>query len=129
MALVKMIMPKMGESIMEGTILNWLKNVGDRIEQDESVLEVATDKVDTEVPATHAGILKEILAKKGDVVSVGTPIAIISTEQEDTSAHVTTIVSQTQPAAVKEKEPAVISSPSVVIEKSTSGKFLSLSNI
>ena len=63
MALVEMIMPKMGESIMEATILSWLKNVGDVIEQDESVLEVATDKVDTEVPATHGGILKEILAK------------------------------------------------------------------
>jgi 2-oxoglutarate dehydrogenase E2 component (dihydrolipoamide succinyltransferase) len=79
MALVEMVMPKMGESIMEGTILNWLKKVGDRIEQDEAVLEVATDKVDTEVPATHAGILKEILAQKGEVVAVGKAIAIIST--------------------------------------------------
>jgi len=80
MALVEMLMPKMGESIMEGTILNWLKKVGDKIEQDESVLEVATDKVDTEVPATHAGILKEILAEKGAVVQVGKPIAVISTD-------------------------------------------------
>ena len=78
-----MIMPKMGESIMEGTILNWLKQVGDRIEQDESVLEVATDKVDTEVPATHSGILKEILVKKGEVVPVGKPIAVIMTEGEN----------------------------------------------
>jgi len=80
MALVEMLMPKMGESIMEGTILNWLKKVGDKIEQDESVLEVATDKVDTEVPATHAGILKEILAEKGAIVQVGKPIAIISAD-------------------------------------------------
>jgi 2-oxoglutarate dehydrogenase E2 component (dihydrolipoamide succinyltransferase) len=80
MALVELIMPKMGESIMEATILSWLKNPGDKIEQDESVLEVATDKVDTEVPSTHGGILKEILAQKGDVVKVGKPIAIISTE-------------------------------------------------
>src|SRR5687768_17405193 len=82
MALVEMVMPKMGESIMEGTILNWLKKVGDTIQQDESVLEVATDKVDTEVPATHAGILKEILAQKGEIVPVGKPIAIISTGVE-----------------------------------------------
>jgi 2-oxoglutarate dehydrogenase E2 component (dihydrolipoamide succinyltransferase) len=82
MALVEMVMPKMGESIMEGTVLSWLKNVGDSIEEDESVLEVATDKVDTEVPSVHAGILKEILAKEGEVVSVGNPIAIIDTEQE-----------------------------------------------
>lgn len=79
MATVEMVMPKMGESIMEGTILGWMKKPGDTIEQDESVLEVATDKVDTEVPATHAGILKEILAEEGDVVEVGKAIAIIET--------------------------------------------------
>src|SRR5687767_2608695 len=82
MANVELIMPKMGESIMEATILHWLKKPGDKIEQDESVLEVATDKVDTEVPSTHAGTLKEILAKEGDVVKVGKPIAIISIEAE-----------------------------------------------
>lgn len=80
MAEVELIMPKMGESIMEATILSWLKKPGDKIEQDESVLEVATDKVDTEVPSTHAGVLKEILAKVGDVVKVGSPIAVITTE-------------------------------------------------
>lgn len=80
MALVEMVMPKMGESIIEGTILIWLKKEGDLIEQDESVLEVATDKVDTEVPAIAGGILKKILAKEGEVVPVGTAIAIIETE-------------------------------------------------
>ena len=80
MAEVELIMPKMGESITEATILSWLKKPGDKIEQDESVLEVATDKVDTEVPSTYAGVLKEILAKVGDVVKVGSPIAIVSTE-------------------------------------------------
>ena len=82
MAQVELIMPKMGESIMEATILSWLKKPGDKIEQDESVLEVATDKVDTEVPSTHAGVLKEILAKQGDVVKVGSPIAIIESNVE-----------------------------------------------
>ncbi|GMQ29917.1 dihydrolipoamide acetyltransferase family protein [Algoriphagus confluentis] len=82
MASVEMLMPKMGESIIEGTILTWLKKEGDPIEADESVLEVATDKVDTEVPATHGGVLKKILAKEGDVVAVGAPIAIIETNQE-----------------------------------------------
>ncbi|TVP51563.1 MAG: 2-oxo acid dehydrogenase subunit E2, partial [Mongoliibacter sp.] len=83
MATVEMLMPKMGESIIEGTVLTWLKNEGDSIEQDESVLEVATDKVDTEVPATHGGVLKKILAKEGDVVAVGAPIAIIETEGDE----------------------------------------------
>ena len=75
-----MTMPKMGESIMEGTVLKWLKQVGDPIEQDESVLEVATDKVDTEVPAIYAGVLQEILVQEGQVVAVGAPIAIVETE-------------------------------------------------
>jgi 2-oxoglutarate dehydrogenase E2 component (dihydrolipoamide succinyltransferase) len=80
MAQAELLMPKMGESIMEATILKWLKKPGDKIEQDESVLEVATDKVDTEVPSIHAGVLKEILAKEGEVVKVGKAIAIITTE-------------------------------------------------
>lgn len=84
MARVELIMPKMGESIMEATILNWLKKPGDKIEQDESVLEVATDKVDTEVPSTHAGVLKEVLAKEGEVVKVGKAIAVIETEVDAT---------------------------------------------
>ena len=77
-----MVMPKMGESVMEGTVLSWLKNIGDAIDEDESILEVATDKVDTEIPSTHAGVLKEILAQEGDVVEVGKPIAIIETDGE-----------------------------------------------
>jgi 2-oxoglutarate dehydrogenase E2 component (dihydrolipoamide succinyltransferase) len=85
MASIEMIMPKMGESVMEGTILSWLKKVGDSVEEDESVLEVGTDKVDTEIPSTHAGILKEILAQEGELLQVGKPIAIIElshTKQE-----------------------------------------------
>ncbi len=80
MARVELIMPKMGESIMEATILTWLKKPGDKIDQDESVLEVATDKVDTEVPSMYAGTLAEILAKEGEVVKVGKAIAIIQTD-------------------------------------------------
>lgn len=86
MALVELIMPKMGESITEATILHWLKTPGDTIAQDESVLEVATDKVDTEVPSTHGGILKEILAREGEVVKVGKPIAVITTDDENETA-------------------------------------------
>ena len=80
MALIDMIMPKMGESIMECTVITWLKQPGDRIEMDESVLEVATDKVDTEVPAPCNGVLKEVLVQDGDVVAVGAPVARIETE-------------------------------------------------
>jgi 2-oxoglutarate dehydrogenase E2 component (dihydrolipoamide succinyltransferase) len=83
MAKVELIMPKMGESIMEATILSWLISEGDVIEADESVLEVATDKVDTEVPTTHAGVLSKILAQEGDVIPVGQAIAIITTDVEE----------------------------------------------
>jgi 2-oxoglutarate dehydrogenase E2 component (dihydrolipoamide succinyltransferase) len=89
MAIVEMIMPKMGESVMEGTILKWLKQIGDTIEQDEPVLEVATDKVDTEIPSTHSGTLKEIIAQEGEVVEVGKTIAVIETDSE--TAEPTTI--------------------------------------
>jgi len=101
MALVEMVMPKMGESIMEGTILRWLKNVGDKIEQDESVLEVATDKVDTEVPSTASGILKEILAQNGDVIPVGKPIAIIATDGDEQSTSPAAQSIQTEKVSTK----------------------------
>jgi 2-oxoglutarate dehydrogenase E2 component (dihydrolipoamide succinyltransferase) len=81
MAQVELTMPKMGESIMEATVLTWLKKPGDTIEQDESILEVATDKVDTEVPSIYAGVLKEILVKEGETIHVGSPIAILESEE------------------------------------------------
>ncbi len=82
MAQVELIMPKMGESVAEATITNWLKEVGDVIEADESVVEIATDKVDSEVPSTAEGILLKKLFNEGDVVQVGQAIAIIGAEGE-----------------------------------------------
>ena len=107
MAQVQMVMPKMGESIMEGTILSWLKKVGDKIEQDESILEVATDKVDTEVPSTHAGVIVEILVKEGDVVPIGKPILVIETEGG--SEKVAPAPAATAPAAAS--APVAVSAP------------------
>jgi 2-oxoglutarate dehydrogenase E2 component (dihydrolipoamide succinyltransferase) len=80
MAIVDLLMPKMGESIMEATILKWNKKPGDRIQQDESLLDIATDKVDSEVPSTAAGVVKEILFPENAVVPVGAIIARIETE-------------------------------------------------
>tara|TARA_B100001059_G_scaffold171198_1_gene171305 strand:- start:6457 stop:7779 length:1323 start_codon:yes stop_codon:yes gene_type:complete len=79
MAEYKLIMPKMGESIAEATIISWLKNEGDSIDVDEAVLEIATDKVDSEVPSMEAGSLIKKLYNEGDVVKVGEAIAIINT--------------------------------------------------
>jgi 2-oxoglutarate dehydrogenase E2 component (dihydrolipoamide succinyltransferase) len=80
MAKVELIMPKMGESIMEATILGWLKQPGDAVEMDEAILEIATDKVDSEVPSPVDGVIEEIFFEVDDVVEVGKVIAIISTE-------------------------------------------------
>jgi 2-oxoglutarate dehydrogenase E2 component (dihydrolipoamide succinyltransferase) len=76
----QLVMPKMGESIAEATIIRWTKNVGDKIAADETVLEIATDKVDSEVPSPKGGVLKQILFKEGDVVAVNAVIAIIDME-------------------------------------------------
>lgn len=80
MALVDLVMPKMGESIMEATILKWHKKPGDNVSQDETVLDIATDKVDSEVPSTAAGVVTEVLFNVNDVVPVGTVIARIETD-------------------------------------------------
>lgn len=82
MAQVELIMPKMGESIMEATILKWNKQVGDQVEVDETVLEIATDKVDSEVPSPVSGTITELLYQEDDTVEIGQPIAIIATEGE-----------------------------------------------
>lgn len=78
---IDLIMPKMGESIAEATILKWLKNPGDSIEMDEPILEIATDKVDSEVPSPVDGVMGEHLFAEGDVVAVGKAVATISTDQ------------------------------------------------
>ena len=80
MAKFELKLPKMGESVAEATITNWLKKVGESIEMDEAVLEIATDKVDSEVPSEVSGVLTEILFNVDDVVQVGQTIAIIETE-------------------------------------------------
>ena len=83
MAVVDLVMPKLGESIMEATILKWHKKSGDPVQMDETVLEIATDKVDSEVPSTAEGIIEETFFQVNDVVPIGTVIAKIKTSSED----------------------------------------------
>ena len=78
--IIDIVMPKMGESITEGTILEWRKSVGDRIELDEILLEIGTDKVDSEIPSSAAGVISKILAEPNDVIDVGKVIAKIETD-------------------------------------------------
>ena len=99
MAQVELIMPKMGESVAEATVIKWLKNVGDTIEIDESVLEIATDKVDSEIPSSIEGVLVKQLFKEDDVVLVGQAVAIIDTNADATEIDET-------PAAKVEVEPS-----------------------
>ena len=100
MARFELVMPKMGESIMEATILKWKKNVGDAIAMDETLLEIATDKVDSEVPSTAAGKVVELLYKENDVVPVGKVIAIIEDSNQSS-------VSSNQPIASAAPAPKV----------------------
>lgn len=106
MARFELKLPKMGESVAEATITNWLKQVGDKIEADDAVLEIATDKVDSEVPSEVSGVLVEQLFAKDDLVQVGQTIAIIETDAtaESTPAPVESV---TIPVAVAEIEKSV----------------------
>jgi len=85
MAKVELVLPKMGESIIEATILKWVKNIGDKVSAEETIVEIATDKVDSEVPSPVDGVLLEILFKEDAVVPIGQVIAIIGTEGESQS--------------------------------------------
>jgi 2-oxoglutarate dehydrogenase E2 component (dihydrolipoamide succinyltransferase) len=100
MAKFELKLPKMGESVAEATITNWLKNIGEKIEADEAVLEIATDKVDSEVPSEVSGVLVEILFQVDDVVKVGQTIAIIETEGGAVEAP--KVVTETTSAPVAE---------------------------
>ena len=98
------IMPKMGESVNEGTIIKWHKKVGDNIKQDEIIFEISTDKVDTEIPSPAEGVLKEIRVKEGDTVEVGTVVAVV----DDGSSSVESVVLEKKvPEEVIEEKPVI----------------------
>ena len=130
MATVELKMPKMGESVHEATIIRWLKNEGDAIQADESVLEIATDKVDSEVPSTAAGTLVKRLFNEGDVVQVGTAIAIIetgggSTEVKSAPASAPAAVATPTPAANPSPAPASTAPASTSPISSNANRFYS----
>ncbi len=145
MAQVELIMPKMGESIIEATILNWVKQVGDTVEVDDTILEIATDKVDSEVPSPVDGTIAKILFKVDDVVAVGQVIALIETEAgADIAASPATGEAVSDSAAAKPAEkpapapppspapaaappaaPATMQAASSTIGKTSAGRFYS----
>ncbi len=111
MPTVDLVMPKLGESIMEATILKWHKQPGDPVKMDETVLEIATDKVDSEVPSTTAGVIAEILFNVNDVVPVGTVIARIKTSTEEAIASTPRTTSPMYGSVASEAD-----EPTVVVE-------------
>jgi 2-oxoglutarate dehydrogenase E2 component (dihydrolipoamide succinyltransferase) len=135
MAQFELILPKMGESVAEATVTNWLKNVGDVIDAEESVVEVATDKVDSEVPSPVSGTLVKILVDVNGVAEVGSPIAIIEVEGEGsgTSSTAAPEVAPEPAVAVAEIEAQVAAAaatvsapvPSGPIAKNSNGRFYS----
>jgi 2-oxoglutarate dehydrogenase E2 component (dihydrolipoamide succinyltransferase) len=111
MATVDLVMPKLGESIMEATILKWLKQPGDSVKMDETILEIATDKVDSEVPSTAEGVIEEILYQVNDVVPIGKVIARIKT-----SAAETAFSGSVPTSPLKETETSYKTQEAVVVE-------------
>jgi len=115
---VEVVMPQMGESITEGTVSKWLKKVGERVEKDEAILEISTDKVDAEVPSPGAGILLAINTQEGETVEVGTVVAVIGAEGEASVAAAPAVVEETKPTAVlaKPETSPVVEAPKPVAE-------------
>ncbi|MEZ4791751.1 MAG: dihydrolipoamide acetyltransferase family protein [Flavobacteriales bacterium] len=135
MSQIEILLPKMGESVAEATIIKWLKNEGDRVEADEPIVEIATDKVDSEVPAPEAGILLKRLVNDGDVVKVGQPIAQIGSSAGGASSaptaasngapKATPAAAPAPVAAAAQTTSAVATSGEAVARTGPSGKFYS----
>ena len=124
MARVELIMPKMGESVSEATVISWTKEVGEMVEMDETIVEIATDKVDSEVPSTHEGKLVERLFEADDVVKVGQPFAILETEGgEDTPIAKAVAPNPVEAKIVEETVSKAIETTTTI--KSTGDRFYS----
>ena len=123
---VEIVMPKMGESIMEGTILKWHKQPGDTVEVDETILEISTDKVDTEVPSPEAGVVSELLFKEGDVVEVGKVIAKLETNGSAKSVSDKQVVEIQEP--VKEVSSPVTETPVEIKSEVKQEKLIAANN-
>ncbi len=125
MSVVDLVMPKLGESIMEATILKWHKKVGDKVAQDETILDIATDKVDSEVPSTAEGIIEQILFAENDVVPIGTVIVKINTASNTGASNNPTLAPLYEDAKVIEEIPYVPAPNTVANTQQSSVKFYS----
>src|SRR5436309_1246484 len=114
------IMPQMGESIAEGTVTKWMKNVGDKVQRDEPLFEISTDKVDAEIPAPASGTLKEIRVQPGTTVPINTVVGVIASEGEAVTAAPAPPAGPPQPSAVSPGRSSPASAPSAVPSASVS---------
>ncbi|MEJ7608240.1 MAG: biotin/lipoyl-containing protein [Bryobacteraceae bacterium] len=104
--MIDVIMPQMGESIVEGTLTRWLKKAGERVERDEPLFEISTDKVDTEIPSPAAGVLQEVLVEEGKTVAINTVVARVSEEGGEAAAPPAAEAAAPPPSAPPEGTPA-----------------------
>ena len=108
------VMPQMGESIAEGTIVRWIKKVGDSVDRDEPLFEISTDKVDAEIPSPAAGVVSEIRVKEGETVPVNSVVAVIgssATAAADKAAGEATAAPQTSAASAEQASPKAVEPP------------------
>lgn len=138
MAKIEILLPAMGEGVIEATITKWLVQKGDRVEEDDSLLEVATDKVDSEIPAPEAGIIKELLLKEGDIPKVGDALLVLETEKEEPSSDRSEVILEVERLTEKSQDPEIAKDKSTekikgveqdglsqLANRTQSGKFLS----
>lgn len=132
MAIAEILMPQMGESVMEGTVIKWLVKPGDVVTDEASIIEIATDKVDTEIPCPYSGKIIELLCQEGDIIQVGKPIARIETESVSASPVVEIIqVKEEAKIEISAKVSETVVEPSqqknvqILLDKPLSGRFYS----
>jgi len=128
MATFEIVMPKLGESIIEATITKWLKQEGDTIAEDDAIVEIATDKVDSEIPSPVEGILKKINFQEGEVVPVGTVIALIEIEGEESGSKPvveTQVIAAPVVESAKQEKDSTSIEASTVVDYKASGRFYS----
>src|SRR5436305_10373537 len=105
------VMPQMGESIAEGTIVRWIKKVGDKVDRDEPLFEISTDKVDAEIPAPAAGVVSEIRVKEGETVAVNSVVAVIGGASTSAAPPSAPPSAAPEPAAASVDKPAKAPEP------------------
>jgi len=123
MAVIDFLMPKMGESVMEGTILKWFKSIGEQVVIDETILEIGTDKVDTEIPSPHSGVITEILISEGEIAQIGQAIAKI-----EIAGEIKDNVAKPAEEMLENKAVEELADTTVTVEKSYSSSTIKVSS-